>query len=160
VTVDIVSARLTHTGPLAANLRQIDRQECEALGRTPKDALRGGLRCSLEAFTALEGEIPIAMFGVVPEQLMGGLGRVWLLGSDRVFMNPRALLAFGPWFVEHWLQTFERLENEISVNNEAAIRLLRKWGFSIGGEHSVHGGVAFVNFWRERAAIQALPLVA
>lgn len=160
MTIKLVPARLVHVGPIAANMRRIDRLECTALGRSPKEALRGGLRCSLSAFTALEDQIPIAMLGVVPEALMGGIGRIWMLGTDRVFQNPRALLALAPPILDDWLSTFARLENIISAENEAALRLLRRWGFSIDDATEVRGGVEFVRFWRERAAIQALPLVA
>jgi hypothetical protein len=148
--IRLIPARLTHVGPLASNMRETDRRECEALGRTPREALRGGLRCSLSVFTAIDGQIPVAMLGVVPEAVLGGVGRVWLLGTDRVFANPRALLRLGPLVFNEWLGTFSRLENIISLENEPALRLLRRWGFSIADETEVHGGVEFVRFWRER----------
>jgi hypothetical protein len=156
----LVPASLVHVGPISANMRAVDRRECEALGRTPKDALRSGLRCSLSAFTATEDKSPIAMLGVVPEAILGGIGRVWLLGTDRVFANPRALLALGPPVFDYWLETFDRLENIISLENRPALRLLKRWGFFIGQEVQLHGGMEFVRFHLERAAIQALPLVA
>lgn len=158
--IELVPARLIHCGPLANNLRLTDRRECEALGRTPKEALRSGLRCSLSAFTALDGQIPIAMLGVVPEAILGGVGRIWLLGTDKVFANPRALLGLAPPVLAYWFETFARLENIISTENEPALRLLRKWGFTIDDKPEMRGGIEFVRFWRERAAIQALPLVA
>lgn len=160
MSVEIVPARLTHVGPLAANMRDMDREECLTLGRSPKEALRGGLRCSLSAFTALEGQSPIAMFGVVPEAILGGVGRVWLLGTDRVLDHPRDLLVIGRAMIADWLKTFERLENAVTAENEPAIRMLRHWGFSLDDEPFAHGGAGWLRFWRERAAIQAPRMAA
>lgn len=152
--IRIVPARLTHVGPIASKMRHFDVRECEALGRSPKEALRTGLRCSLSAFTAID-EIPVAMFGVVPEALMGGVGRVWFLGTDQVHQCPRELLVIGRRMIAGWLDSFSRLENVVSTENEAAVRLLEKWGFTVDDKKEDHRGVEFVAFWRERAAIQA-----
>lgn len=160
MTCELVPARLVHVGPIATNIRSIDRQECEALGRTPKEALRSGLRCSLSAFTALEGGRPLAMLGVVPSALLGGKGTVWMLGVEDVFRHGRQLVAQGPGIIADWLGTFRELGNIISVENAAAIRLLERWGFAIGGRVEVHRGVEFVPFRIERAAIQERSLAA
>lgn len=149
---EVVPARLTHVGWLASNMREEDRRECRALGRTPKDALRTGLRCSLSAFTAIdETGKPVAMFGVVPVSLLSRLGRVWFLGSDHVFRYSRQLREQGPGIIEDWFGTFERLENIVTADNHKAIRLLKHWGFAVGGKPEMHGGAQFLSFWIERA---------
>jgi hypothetical protein len=135
-------------------MREIDVRECEALGRSPKDALRNGLRASLSAFTALEGQTPLAMFGIVPAAIMGGSGRIWFLSVDRTFDYRRQMVSFGRFIVAEWLKDFERLENIVAVDNVKALRMLKAWGFSMGGERQVLRGVEFLPFWRERAAIQ------
>lgn len=156
-----VYARLTHVGWLASNLRAMDRIECEALGRTPKDALRNGLRCSLQPLTALDDQRkPGAMMGVVPISMIEGEGRVWLLGTEAIYDHGRDLIAYGPWIIRHWLRTFRSLENIIAAENVRAIRLLRHWGFSFNDEPRMHGGVEFLPFRIERAAIQAQRLAA
>lgn len=156
----LVPARLTHVGPIAANIRQIDRIECEALGRSPKEALRGGLRASLSAFTAMEGATPLAMLGVVPVDLLAGRGTIWMLGTERVFRHGRALLTLCPLVIGDWLGTFQTLDNIISTDNHRAIRLLKRLGFTISEKVETHGGVEFVGFRIERAAIQERRLVA
>jgi hypothetical protein len=141
-------------------MRPIDRRECEALGRSPKDALRSGLRCSLSAFTGIADEIPLCMFGVVPMGLLGhSSGRVWFLARDGIERQARALLTVGRWAISEWLETFERLENEVSAENAWAIRLLKHWGFTVGDDVRMHGGVAFMPFHMERA-IQAEQVAA
>jgi hypothetical protein len=63
----LVAASLIHVGPLALHMRDSDRRECAALGRTPKQGLRLSLRTSFEAVTALDPDgRPLAMFGVAP----------------------------------------------------------------------------------------------
>lgn len=159
MAVHLIPASLLHVGPIASNIRPIDRAECEALGRTPKEALRSGLRCSLSAYTAMEGGRPLAMLGVVPIDLMNGRGTVWMLGTERVFRHGRALLGFGPIVLADWLTTFTTLDNIISADNHRAIRVLRRWGFDISDRPQVHGGVTFLPFRMERA-IQERQLVA
>jgi hypothetical protein len=156
----LVPARLTHVGWLATNMREIDRIECEALGRSGKDALRSGLRCSLSAYTAMEGGRPLAMLGVVPVDLLSGRGVVWMLGTEDVYRHGRALLTLCPLVIGDWLETFRLLDNIISADNHRAIRLLKRLGFTVSDEAQAHGGVEFVSFRIERAAIQEQRLVA
>lgn len=142
-------------------MREIDRIEAGALGRSPKDALRSGLRCSYEAFTALDdNDRPQAMMGVVPLSMIEGRAAVWFLGTDAVFGHARDLISYGPFFVGHWLKTFRRLENIVAAENRNAIGLLRRWGFELGDEPRMHGGVPFLPFHIERTAIQAPALAA
>jgi hypothetical protein len=131
----------------------MDRIEALAMGRTPKDALRIGLRCSLSAFTAVDGVKPIAMLGVVPVGLLGGRGTVWMLGTDDLFRRGRDMLRLAPPVLAEWLETFSLLENVIAVENVKAIRVLKTWGFDVGGPEQVHRGVRFVPF--RMGAIQA-----
>lgn len=143
----LVGASLTHVGPLANNLRAIDRLECEALGRKPKEALRLALRTSLHALTALDASgRPICMFGVCPAGLLTGNGVPWLLATDALFDHATDLMRAGPKVLRWWFETFDRLENIISVENARAIALLRHWGAEIGTDVQTLRGVEFVTF--------------
>ena len=143
--------RLTHTGPIAAKMRRIDREECEALGRSPKNALRWGIATSMEAYTALRNGQPIAIIGVVPTSLMNRRGTIWMLGTDDVFQSGKALLRYGPELIHDWMQTFDVLENIISIDNAPALNLLQRLGFTVGAaDIQRHGDVDFVPFWIER----------
>ena len=104
----LVGASLVHVGPLALHMRAADRIECEALGRSPKQALRLSLRPSLHALTALDPDDgrPLAMFGVVPLDLVNGVGVPWFLGRDEVFDYGRDLMARGPQIIADWQATF------------------------------------------------------
>lgn len=95
------------------------------------------------------------MMGVVPLSMIEGQGRVWMLGTEEIYDHGRDLLAFGPQIIAHWLETFGSLENIIAAENMRAIRLLQRWGFQFRDEPRIHGGVEFLPFRIERAAIQA-----
>lgn len=142
-----VIASPAHVGRLANNMRAIDVLECKAMGRTPKEALRLGIRTSLYALTAIDEETrrPIAMLGVMPVSLVSGKGVPWLLGSDEVFNYPRDLLVSGKCMVEWWLESFSKLENMVATENGRAMRLLRRWGAVFGDRHDI-GGTEFIAF--------------
>jgi hypothetical protein len=135
-------------------MRDIDRRECLAMGKSPKEALRMSLRDSLHALTAIDpGGKPLAMLGVYAVGMLSGTGSPWLLGRDEVFNYGRDLLILGPRLFSWWHETFDVLENLVSVENVKAIRLLNKWGAQVGGPVHTYGGVDFTRF-RFTAAIQ------
>jgi len=145
----LVPASLAHVGPIASRMREIDRLECRAFGRSPKEGLRYSLRTSVDAMTSISPEgMPLAMFGVSSVNLLSGIGSPWFLGRDEVFEYPRDLLVYGRMMVGRWLETFEWLENVISIGNDRAIRLLKKWGASVetDGPTVTHGGTEFATF--------------
>ena len=149
--VELEPARLTHSGPIAAGMREIDRQECEALGRSPKAAIRWGLATSLSAYTAVRKGKPVAMIGVGAENMLAGKGTIWMLGTEDVYNSGKALLTYGPKLIEMWLTRFTVLENIISIDNHRGINLLQRLGFTIDiTDVRTHGGVEFIPFWIER----------
>lgn len=109
----------------------------------------------MHTMTALDDGIPAAMFGLHIINMLSGAATPWFLGTDRVFMHPRELLSTGKRILTMWRSEFPVLENIVSVENDAAIRLLRHWGFAVGGAEEVHRGVAFVPFRaiQERGAV-------
>jgi len=149
-TLSIIEAAPAHIAPIAARMRAIDRLECAALGHSPEAALAIGLRGATIAWTArIDGE-PQAMFGVSPRCALEGRGLPWFLGSDAVMRHGRALLRFGPAFLDRMHADFARLDNIVSQGNRAAIRLLGKWGFTIEPEVHMIGNHPFHAFRRRR----------
>lgn len=147
--IRIVPGSPAHVGRIATRMRDVDRREVGAFGRTPKQALRLSLRASSICLTALKDERPEAMFGVTPINAIEGRGLAWFLGTDEVLGCARELLAYGPAVIEVLHSRFRRLENKVSTENRHAIRLLKKWGFEVGPEAMTIGGVEFRPFWRE-----------
>lgn len=147
--IRLAPAEPSHVNRIANNMREDDRIECQALGRTPKQALRQGLRNSTFALTALYDDEPAAMFGVAPGNAIEGVGRPWFLGTEQVFGCAKPLLIMAAPIMAEMHRHFRRLENIVSCRNRRAIRMLGRWGFELGGEAMTIGGVEFVPFWRE-----------
>lgn len=153
----IIPARLLHVGSLATNMRDADKLECRALGRSPKDALRMGLLTSLYSMTAVEDTgAPVAMFGLHVVSVLNGTARPWFLGTERVMDYPRELLVVGKKILSWWRDEFPTLTNIVAVENHKAVRLLMAWGAEVGGKQQMHNGVLFVPF--RFPAIQAEPV--
>lgn len=131
-------------------MREMDRKECEAFGHSPKQALRRGLIESDWTYTALVDGRPEAMFGIVTESAIEGLGRPWMLGTDEVYRHGRDLLAIGPRVAARMLDSSRSLSNLVSAANSRAIRLLERWGFTVEEQQQVIGGVPFREFWIRR----------
>jgi len=144
--IEIVPARPRHVGTIAKRMRDIDRKECEAMGHSPKMALRMGLWFSQNAWTALVDGKPEAMFGIMVTSALTGDGSPWFLGTDEVYKHGRALLTWGPSFVKIIRDSSPRASNLVSADNFKAIRLLEKWGFEVKPETEVRGGVQFRKF--------------
>lgn len=147
--IKIVPAELRHVGYLARHMRAIDAVECIAMGRTPKQALRAGVLSSAKAWTALADGRPAAMFGVVIESALTGEGVPWFLGTDEVFRHPRLLLRWGLGFLDRMHDSRLRLRNLVSAENVQAIRLLKRWGFTVDQEEVDVRGVSFRRFSKE-----------
>lgn len=144
--VAVVHAERRHINVIANRLRDIDREECTAMGRTGKEALRLAHTTSAKAWTALVDGRPEAMFGVVVEDLISGIGTPWFLGTDEVYRHGRELLMWGPGFVSRLSDSSKRLANIVSARNRRAIRLLQRWGFTVETDEVSVRGVAFRHF--------------
>lgn len=146
MSVDLVPSHPSHIGRIARDMRAMDRIECRAMGHEPKAALRSARRRSLWSLTVLDDDAPIAMLGLAAISMVEGVGSPWFLGSDAVYKQGRSFLVKGCAVIAHMRQTTPTLEGLVSVDNTPAIRLLARWGFSIGGDRETHGRVEFVPF--------------
>lgn len=144
--IRLVPAKLCHIGPVANRMRAEDIEECAAFGRTPKQALRMGLRASVDAYTALVDGRPEAMMGLTPVNAIERQGTPWMLGTDAIYQHPRAMLYLGPKIIAWWADSTKNLSNLVARKNARAIRMLRRWGFEVGDEPTVIGGIEFVTF--------------
>ena len=151
--VRLVPAEAKHIGRIARLMREIDTVECTAMGKSPKQALRQALGTSHKAWTALVDDKPEAMFGVVTESLLGATAVPWFLGTDEVYRHGRELLMWGPAMIGRLCDSSTRLHNLVSARNSQAIRLLRRWGFTVTEEEIAVRGVPFRYFERASADV-------
>lgn len=144
--VTIVPAQFKHVARIARHMRGIDRRECEAMGRDPKAALRNALMISEKAWTGCVDGRPEAMFGVVVNSALTGEAVPWFLGTDEVYRHGRELLMWGPGFIERLRDSRFSLANLVSSENRQAIRLLKRWGFTVADDEVIVRGVPFRHF--------------
>lgn len=111
-------------------LREADRQEVIALGADPAFAVRCSTLFSDEAYTGLIDGEPSMIFGV-GQPILGDTASVWALGTDNCSRHPREMLKFGKLLVQDFLTRYPRMENWCDARYEAAIRWLRKIGFTV-----------------------------
>ena len=116
------------------------------MGHEPREALKLGYRRALWSLTAMINERPEALFGVVAASMVEGVGTPFFLGTDEIYRHGRSMLTKGQDVIALMSRTFQTLENLVSSDNDRAIRLLRRWGFDVGGEVRDFSGVDFVPF--------------
>lgn len=137
--IEFVPASPSHVGTIANRMREIDRLECEAMGHTPKGALRTGLLGSTVSWTAKIDGRPEAMFGATPISIIEGRGRPWLLMTDIGARQHRALLRLGHIYTAAMHRHYSILENWVHADNERTIRWLSRLGFAVGGVDVIRG---------------------
>lgn len=137
--IEIVPARLSHVGPIALAMRDIDRLECMVWGHSPKEALRNGLMASTVAWTALIDGKPQAMFGASTVSFLDGIGRPWLLMTDEAVRHQKSLVRLGRIYTDAIHRHYAHLENWVHCDNAAAIRWLSRLGFAVGGVEVIRG---------------------
>jgi hypothetical protein len=144
--VELVPASRAHIGRIANRMRAADVLECEALGYSPRQALRQCLTGSTMALTAKVDGQAEAMLGLTPVSLLEGKGRPWMLGSELIYSHWREMLAWGPRIIAVMRDSTPHLSNVVAEDNVRAIRLLRRWGFEVGTEAEMIGSVPFLTF--------------
>lgn len=127
-------------------MREWDRIEARAFGRSPKQALRLGLSCSLWTLTAKVGGKPEAMMGLSPVSMIEGRGQPWMLGSEAIYDHPREMIGNVRDIVALMRSDCPKLENWVAVGNVRARRFLRHVGFTFDDGAVDIGGVEMVRF--------------
>ena len=119
---------------VATHMRAADVAECMALGeRDLVDVLTDGVRRSVWSRTVLIDGIPACILGVAPHGalLTATTGVPWMLGTDLVPRNRRALIRTAPLYIDDMLRTFSHLLNYVHADNTLAVRWLRRVGFTL-----------------------------
>ena len=143
--------------PLAAGLRPADLQEIKShVGEDPVAHIERSIMCSDPGYTILNAiNIPVAVFGVIPDAREAGVGKIWMLASDE-FVSYRYL------FLRHCRDWIERLQQEYSVlwnyidaRNTVHIRWLKWCGFIFIRSIAEHGveRIPFLEFERVRPGL-------
>lgn len=116
---------------ITRKMRAPDRAECIASGADPETAVFKGAGLSTHLVCAsVDGE-PACVFGLVPISMVNGVGCPWLLGTDLVYANGRALIRGTRAYIPEMLRAYPHVMNHVHVRNEIAVRWLRHIGFEL-----------------------------
>jgi len=132
MTIYIVPATVAHAEAMAGRLRAADSAEIAAAAfMDERTALVRSVEQSMDAWTALEGGKPIAMWGVGSPGLFDQTGRIWLLTCPDVERHRKQILRQSRAFVARARGMFLVLENVVDARYAGAVRLLRWLGFTV-----------------------------
>ena len=142
--IEVVAPTPAHVEELAANLRQQDRDELTASGHTDHQRLIAeSVAMSDWAHTALVDGRVACIFGVARHgTLLDPRGIPWMLGTDLVTQNRRALARLAPGYIRAMLRDYPHLINIVHAKNTVATRWLRRAGFVLQPAHD-HNGEPF-----------------
>lgn len=140
---------------LDAGLRAADRDEVTATSGT--DTLKGIRRSILrseEPVAAYDDLGLLCVFGTVDisGSYLSPVASPWFLGTDRISLYPRLLIADARRYVVALQRRFPLLVNYIDARNTTSMKWLNRLGFKLDSE-PVPYGVAGLPFYRfERRA--------
>lgn len=118
---------------VAAHMRAADVAEVRACGHAPLEALRFSVDRSAMSWAATVRGRPVAVFGVAPlGSVLDSRGAPWLLGTDDVPRNARALARLARFYTREMLDAFPHLVNSVHSRNVAAVAWLAHMGFRLG----------------------------
>jgi hypothetical protein len=129
--VTIVPATQAHVEMMVGKLRAGDAAELAALGFTDRQALEAGLLHSIEAWTAMAGDVAGAMFGITVDSVLADEGHPWLLTTCWTTVHWIVFAKCLRQMIERYKAMFPRLSNLVDARYPEALRLLTWLGFTI-----------------------------
>jgi hypothetical protein len=134
---------------IAQNLRETDRREAAGLfGPEIGKAVWDSALRAKECYAALDGETPVALFGVGQCPMRVTNGVPWMVGTEHLREHRKALLRDASAILNGWFERFTTLSNFVSKENAVSIRWLKKLGFSFADFRGVPTG--YLLFYRRR----------
>lgn len=122
---------------VARNMRHEDVTELWELSRTrPREAVEQSIRMSSEAYVAMMGSEPVAVFGASSAAL-GDVAVPWMLGTRALDDVAAEHTALTRRFVAHLFETKDLLYNMAHIDNRRSLVYLRRVGFTIGKPFTV-----------------------
>lgn len=131
---EVIAASWEHIEPIAANMRAADALEIWLASHSmPRQAMQEGFRMSIKAWTIIEDDAPIGMFGVSSVSILGNIGTPWLLGTDGMLKIKRQFVHESRQYVQEMLSIYPVLVNFVHIGNLPSLRWLRWMGFDFDG---------------------------
>lgn len=124
---------------VASAMRPMDRLECAACGKNPRDALVEGRAVSDWTYTIEDDQgKPVAVFGLSPLEPESFIGVPWLLGTEDLRILRIPFLKQSRAFVrDRMLTEYPALMNMVCGWNDIHIRWLEFCGFNFGEQTEI-----------------------
>lgn len=131
--VEVRDLRPSDVFAVLADLRPADAAEVSALvgADNVMDAVEYSIESSALAWTLVDDEVPIAVFGVAPSE-DPRVGVPWMVGTPGVTRRQRAFMRLCKDYIPRMLALFPVLINVVDARNTRAIAWLRHVGFVFG----------------------------
>ncbi len=114
---------------ISGRLREADAQEVLAAGSASvEDALAYSFKSSTKRFTVEIDGLPVGMFGLVPETILGDIANVWMLGTTEMARIKKTFVKLSRGVIADFLVDYPVLWNVVDVRYAPAIRWLESCG--------------------------------
>ncbi len=127
--VKIRKAKRRDIRKLSGRLREADAQELLAAGNASiESALAYSFKAASHCRTVEIDGLPVALFGITPETLIGDQACIWFLGTPEMGRIKKTFVKESRRVVAEWLTCYTLLWNVVDVRYVAAIRWLEAIG--------------------------------
>ena len=147
--VSIIKATAAHAEYIAKNVRDADKQEIWAIAmRNPEEAMLNGIEISDKSFTGMVDGVPVCMWGIVEQSIIGPVGTPWMIASNKLDQYAKLFIRQCKKRAHKYFSAYGLLENYIDARNTKAIQWLKWLGFSVEDVSSPYGalGMPFHRF--------------
>lgn len=137
---------------LKNRLREADEKEIIAAGNADGEAVlrHSFTRSTLRYTVDLEG-VPVAMFGIVPDSILGRRANVWFLGAPEMARIKKTFVRLSRHFIGEFLAQYPELWNLVDARYVQTLRWLESCGAVINARPIMMGDVPFYGFEIRRA---------
>lgn len=123
-------------------LRAEDRDELSIFGYADVEScLKSGFSQSVETYTILYKDIPVAMFGLNPLTLLGSEANIWFLGTPEMCHIKKTFMKLSRLCIGEWLNKYPVLWNIVPTSYTKSLRWLKWLGANInaldGGKYNI-----------------------
>ena len=132
-------------------LRAADRAELAASHPgEPEQRLREFAARSLECRALVYKGRAVAIFGLVPDGLLGPRACAWLLTAEGVEQIPKTFFKLYRLVLDEWLARYPQLYNWVDARYAAALAYVRRLGGAFDGTARILNGRKFLLFYIRR----------
>jgi hypothetical protein len=127
-----------HVDALLALMTPRDLAAFAALGAdNPAVTIKDGIAASVHAWCALDGDDPLCIGGLIPQTLLGDVGRPWMVSQPGLERHKKALLRESRARLVTLRRHYPVLRNYVACDYPKSLRWLAWLGFTVGEPEQV-----------------------